>query len=44
LRLMFVRLGMKALVTCFEGPCHIVGLAEKAKQGVESFPSQSTSN
>jgi SAM-dependent methyltransferase len=44
LRLMFVRLGMKALVTCFEGPCHIVGFAEKAKQGVESFPSQSTSN
>lgn len=44
LRLMFLRLEMRALVTCFEAPCHVVGFAKKAKQGVEYFPSQSTSH
>jgi len=43
LRLVFVRLGMRALVTCFEGPCHVVGFAEKAKQGGKSLPSQISS-
>ena len=29
LRRMFGRVGMRTLVACYEGPCHIVGFAEK---------------